>query len=380
MISELSLSAKELYNKIDNEEDVFILDIRAEEDYDEWHITHKNVGIMNYPYFNMLSEIPTDLKSELPDDKEIITVCAKGKSSEMISEMLVEEGYTSQSLDTGMIGWADVLVRKEIPTQSSESKIYQYIRPSSGCLSYLIKSGSDIAIIDPLHRFVDRYIEDANKMSAEIRYSIDTHIHADHVSGLYDLSEETNAERVVLDQVDNRGIEYDVTKVEDGHTLQLGDTEIEVMFAPGHTTGQTAFYNNGVLFTGDSIFIDSIARPDLEDADESEEMASVLYDTVTNIITEYDDDTIIAPAHASENTKINANINDTYTAYLIDTLEEIDALSYSKSNFVDYIVTDMPSKPSNFKNIIEYNKGLTDESDDTLFELELGPNNCASSN
>lgn len=374
-----TIEPNELYRRIENEDDLFLFDIRAESEYNEWNISSNNTESFNYPYYNMLDDIPDEVVSKLPTNKDIIVICAKGKSSEMIADKLVTNGYSAVNLKNGMNGWADIYNRREIPINNTGLSVYQYSRPSSGCLSYMVVSNNEGILIDPLDRFTHKYVKDIKRENINIKYVVDTHIHADHISGLRKLSKEINAKRILSKNAFKRGVNYDVHVVNNNEKLEFGNTEITIVKTPGHTSGQSSYYIDGILFTGDSLFADSIARPDLEDIEKSKEMAAVLYDTLINKILTYPEDTIIAPAHASEDTPKNNTLNNTYTNTIGSILSEIPALSYDKDEFIEYVVTDMPPRPSNFEEIIAINKGNKNETDDKLFELELGPNNCATS-
>ena len=283
-----SITPEGLKDRIDSGEDVFILDARSEGDFDEWHIGGENVEIANYPYFQLLDRIPEDLLVDLPGDQKITVLCAKGGSSEMVAEPLEEEGYDVNHLARGMKGWARIYEYQELDVDT-ETTIAQYQRPSSGCLAYLIVDDDEAAVIDPLRAFVDEYIQDAQALGAEITYALDTHIHADHISGVQTLAAESGAEIVLPAPAAERGMEYEqtYTTVADDDELSVGNTTIEVIHTPGHTSGMTSYRVGDVLFTGDGLFTESVARPDLEDENAASEAARTLYDTLHETILRY---------------------------------------------------------------------------------------------
>jgi glyoxylase-like metal-dependent hydrolase (beta-lactamase superfamily II) len=369
----------ELKNRIARGEPVRILDVRAESEYSEWHIEGENVQIENVPYFEFLEGVSDDLLDAVPEGEgPLITVCAKGGASEYVAGLLIEEGIEAQNLADGMNGWGRIYEAVEIEGYDGPGVVTQYQRPSSGCLGYMIVSGDEAAVVDPLHAFVDRYVDDAADAGAEVTAVLDTHIHADHISGLRALATRTGAEPIIPAASVPRGVDYDVsyTTVEDGDTVSVGDATIEVIHTPGHTSGMTAYRVGNVLFTGDGLFTESVARPDLEEGDEgAPEAAGQLYDTLTERVLPLPDDTIVAPAHFSD--AADPAADGTYTARLADLEDRMDALSLSRDEFVEFILSDMPPRPSNYIEIIETNLGEHDIDDDTVFELEQGPNNCA---
>ncbi|WP_232688840.1 MBL fold metallo-hydrolase [Halobacterium zhouii] len=368
----------ELKTRIDSGDNVFILDARSEDDFEEWHIDGENVDTVNYPYFEVLDGVPEDLHDALPDDQRITVLCAKGGSSELVADNLDDEGYDVDHLERGMQGWARVYETETFDT-ATDATVVQYRRPSSGCLAYLVVDDGEAAVVDPLRAFTDTYLEDVRELDAELTYAIDTHIHADHVSGVRELAEETDATTVLPADAADRGVEYDVSyeTVTDGDTLAVGDTEIEAVATPGHTTGMTAYRVGDVLFTGDGLFTESVARPDLEDPDAAEDAARTLYESLQDRVLALPEDTVVAPAHFSD--AATPNDDGTYTAPLGDLVDRMDALSMDETAFVEFIVSDVPPRPANHEDIIATNLGRQSPGDEEAFELELGPNNCAAS-
>ncbi|WP_430506437.1 MBL fold metallo-hydrolase [Haloparvum sp. PAK95] len=373
-----AVAPETLKERIDSGEGVFILDARSEGDFEEWHIDGENVEIVNFPYFHLIDEIPGDLHEQLPDDRRITVLCAKGGSSELVAENLEAEGYDVEHLEQGMKGWARIYDYSELDVDA-DATVAQYRRPSSGCLAYLVVSEGEAAVIDPLRAFTTEYMQDARTLGADLTYALDTHIHADHISGLRDLATETNATPVLPEAAADRGVEYDVDyeTVTDGETLAVGDVEIEVIHTPGHTTGMTAYKVGDVLFTGDGLFTESVARPDLEDPEAAKDAARTLYESLQEKVLSLPNETVVAPAHFSD--AATPNDDGTYTAELGDLKGRMDALSMDEEEFVEFIVADMPPQPGNYEEIIATNLGQESPDDERAFELELGPNNCAAS-
>jgi glyoxylase-like metal-dependent hydrolase (beta-lactamase superfamily II)/rhodanese-related sulfurtransferase len=366
-----------LREKINEDEEFLLLDVRAENEHQEWSIEPGKGEIINVPYFNLLDGLTEELKQKLVDEeREIIVVCAKGSSSEYIASLIKEElGKDARNLAEGMNGWASIYESSKMNIENGE--LIQYHRPSSGCLGYMVKSQGEAAVIDPLRAFTERYVEDAGE--SELKYAIDTHIHADHISGVRELGEQTEATPVIPEATRGRDVKYidQVQTVEDGETLKVGEIEIKALHTPGHTTGMTSYLvDKEAVLTGDGLFIGSVARPDLEKGDEgAEKQAEQLYNSIHEKILTLPEDTYIGAAHLSDGAEPGKN--GLYMKKIGEIRKQLAPLSYGKNEFVEYIISDMPPRPANYDKIIPTNKGEREASDEEAFEMELGPNNCA---
>ena len=376
-----SITPESLKARIDDGESVTILDARMASDYEEWRVDGETVESINVPYFEFLDEeIDDDVLAQVPEDEHVTVLCAKGGASEYVAGALADRGYDVDHLEDGMNGWASIYEAHEVTDYDGAGTLIQYQRPSSGCLGYLVYDEGEAAIIDPLRAFTDRYLEDADELGVDLKYAFDTHIHADHISGLRELAAE-GVEAVLPKPVVDRGVTYadEMTLAEDGDEFAVGNATIETVFTPGHTTGMTSYLvDDALLATGDGLFIESVARPDLEEGDEgAPEAARVLYDSLQYRVLELDDETLIGGAHFSDAAEPAAD--GTYTAPMSDLVDRMDALSMDEDDFVDLVLSDMPPRPANYVDIIETNLGLQDPDDEEAFTLELGPNNCAAS-
>ncbi|RQH02411.1 MBL fold metallo-hydrolase [Natrarchaeobius oligotrophus] len=392
-----SVSPAELKGRIDAGENVSLLDARMASDYEEWRIDGENVDSVNVPYFEFLDEeIDDDVLAQIPDDREVTVLCAKGGASEFVAGSLKARGYDVNHLEEGMNGWARIYERVEVERYDGAGTLYQYQRPSSGCLGYFLVDGDEAAVIDPLRAFTDRYLEDAaelrssspalqaqqdaTELGVDLTYAIDTHIHADHISGVRNLAAE-GVEGVIPDASVDRGVTYadEMTLAEDGDEFQIGDATIETVYTPGHTSGMTSYLiDDELLATGDGLFVESVARPDLEEGDDgAPEAAAQLYESLTERVLSLPDETLIGGAHFSD--AAEPAEDGTYTAPIGQLADEMDALTMDEDEFVELILSDMPPRPANYEDIIPTNLGQRKADDEEAFELELGPNNCAAS-
>ncbi|MEN9511543.1 MAG: hypothetical protein RLZZ370_1362 [Bacteroidota bacterium] len=178
----------------------------------------------------------------------------------------------------------------------------------TGCLAhgaYYIESQGEVAIVDPL-REVQPYIERATRNGAQIRYVLETHFHADFVSGHLDLAAKTGAQIIFGP---NAKPQFDAHIAADGERLKLGNIFIEVIHTPGHTMESSCYlvYDEEgkahSLFSGDTLFIGDVGRPDLAQhvvADLTQEkLAAHLFDSLRNKIMPLSDDIVVYPGHGA---------------------------------------------------------------------------------
>ncbi len=196
-------------------------------------------------------------------------------------------------------------IRKKFILKIYHMKIEQIY---TGCLAqgaYYIESNGEAVVIDPL-REVEPYLNKAAKNGATIKYVLETHFHADFVSGHLDLSKKTGA-RIVYGPTARPGFEAYIAK--DGEFLTVGNVRIQVLHTPGHTLESTCYllYNENdkpvAIFTGDTLFIGDVGRPDLaqkvrEDLTQ-EVLAGMLYESLRNKILPLPDEVIVYPAHGA---------------------------------------------------------------------------------
>lgn len=244
----------------------------------------------------------------------------------------------------------------------------------TGCLAeaaYYIESNGEVAIIDPL-RESKPYIERAAKDNATIKYVLETHFHADFVSGHLDLAAKTGATIVFGPTAEPS---YPAHIAEDGEMLPVGNIHIKVLHTPGHTMESSSFLlidENGketALFSGDTLFIGDVGRPDLAvKTDLSEEdLAGHLYESLQNKILTLPDDVIIYPGHGA-GSACGKNMSKETT----DTLGNQRMFNYAlqaktKEEFVDKVLDGLVTPPQYFpKNAVMNKMGY--ESFDEVFE------------
>ena len=233
----------------------------------------------------------------------------------------------------------------------------------TGCLAqgaYYIESAGEAAIIDPL-RETSPYVRKAQKAGAKIKYVFETHFHADFVSGHVDLAKKTGAQIVYGP---NANTTYDVHHANDGEMFRLGEVTIKVLHTPGHTFESTTYLlrdetgRDHAIFTGDTLFIGDVGRPDLAirgDLDERD-LAGMLYDSLQTKIRPLADDVIVYPAHGA-GSACGKNMSKETT----DSLGNQKRFNYalrakSKEEFVEKVLDGLSAAPAYFAENARLNK------------------------
>lgn len=163
-----------------------VLDIRHLEDFEEWHIP----GSLNVDVYDELTDNPEQAKealSDLPNEKQIVTVCAAGAVSQTATELLQELDYDAVTLTDGLNGWSRVHRHAEVPADI-DGTLVQAARPGKGCLSHVLVSDGEAAVFDPSH-YLDEYEAVLDEHDADLVGVFDTHAYADHVSGAAELAD-----------------------------------------------------------------------------------------------------------------------------------------------------------------------------------------------
>ena len=234
----------------------------------------------------------------------------------------------------------------------------------TGCLAqgaYYILSDGEVAIIDPL-REVQPYIDRATKDNAKIKYVFETHFHADFVSGHIDLSAKTGAPIIYGP---NANPSFTATIASDGQIFKLGQLSIKVLHTPGHTMESTCFLlidesgKDHALFSGDTLFLGDVGRPDLAQKSESmtqDDLAGLLYDSLNDKIMPLANDVIVYPAHGAGSACGKNMMKET-----VDTLGNQKKMNYAlnqpnKEEFVKAVTDGLLPPPSYFGLNVAMNK------------------------
>ena len=351
---------------LDTGKEVNILDVRPSHEREEWFIPG---SIHVDAYHELKKNNPNSIKSiELDKSFPVVTVCAAGKTSLIAADLLQKEGYEAYSLQGGMKSWS--LAWNTASLSYDNSEIIQFRRTGKGCLSYLVISGNEAMVVDASLP-VDVYREFLTQRNLHLKYVLETHIHADHLSRAKELA----AAYGLLPSIpENNIMAFSFNPVFDGDTFSLGEVEVRAISTPGHTLESTCYLvNNKSLLTGDTLFIKGVGRPDLKaDHHEAMEKAGLLYHSLEKLL-ELDNLVVVLPGH---NNKPVAFDHKVIQASLGKIFSEIPLLSLGKEGFVHSILGRTPATPENYLTILEKNIS-GDFADTNPIDLEAGANRCA---
>ena len=246
----------------------------------------------------------------------------------------------------------------------------------TGCLSeaaYYIESDGEAAVIDPL-RDIDAYLELANERKSRIKYIFETHFHADFVSGHLDLGKATGAPIVYGP---NTSTKFPVHVAKDGETFRAGDLTIEVLHTPGHTMESTCYLlkdangKNYCVFTGDTLFVGDVGRPDLAQKDAEitmDDLAGMMYDSLQEKIIPLADDVIVYPAHGP-GSSCGKNLGPNTHSTIGEEKETNYALRAStREDFIKEVTDGITAPPSYFPINAKINKEGYDSLEDVLVQ------------
>ena len=251
-----------------------------------------------------------------------------------------------------------------IPATAEPSRNFKLEQIYTGCLSefaYYIESNGEAIIIDPL-RDINPYIELAKVNNAKIKYILETHFHADFVSGHVELAKKTGAQIVFGPSAVTK---YESYVAKDGEEFKVGNIKIKILHTPGHTLESTSFLlydeNNKPygVFTGDTIFLGEVGRPDLavkKDTMTKEDLAGMLYDSINEKILPLPADILIYPGHGA-----GSACGKSIQSGKFDTLANQKLSNYAlkpmkREEFIKVVSSDLPTPPKYFFEDVAINK------------------------
>jgi len=240
----------------------------------------------------------------------------------------------------------------------------QLLKDDSACASYLFgcNTAGELAVVDPHVELVDEYVAAAEAQGSRIAAVLETHLQADHVSGLPELVERTGAQAYLPE---GAGVEFEHNPLTDGELVKLGNTVLQAVATPGHAVAHHSYlvtdHRRGeepwMVLTGDALLVGAAGRPDLHVHGETtvEEMARALYLSITERLLALPDHLILYPAHYSGSV-CGRGLSANPASTIGFERRHNPALGQSEDSFVATLVKDIPPAPEHQAEIVTANR------------------------
>ncbi|MFI5036004.1 MAG: MBL fold metallo-hydrolase [Acidimicrobiales bacterium] len=356
-----TLSPADLIPWLDRDGGVYLLDVREPDEFADWFID----GAHNIPVGRLDSRV-----AEVPSAGRVAVICASGSRARQAAEILAVHGVASGVVEGGMRAWASTY--DTVTGDVAGATVVQLRRRGKGCLSYVVGAGASCVVIDPSLE-VERYVAIARAHGWTVTHVFDTHLHADHLSGARALVAATGAQ-LWLNPADP--FAFDFEPLSDGRAVTLAEgveLTVAAVSVPGHTEGSTMYrLVDAAIFTGDTVFLESVGRPDL--ADQAEAFAHHLYRSLHERVLPLGDDVTVFPAHYGPGVAVR--VGEFVARPLGELRATLPALALGEEEFVSWAVAHVKDRPPNYRRIVHINTGRETLGGDGA-ELELGPNRCA---
>jgi glyoxylase-like metal-dependent hydrolase (beta-lactamase superfamily II) len=360
------VDAMQLREWLDRGVPIFVLDIRPLSQRQEWQIPGSRYldayQRLNEGDISVLNEI------EIPDNVKVVTVCAAGRTSRIASHFLKENGFDAISLEGGMKAWSTAWNTAQ--KRFNNFEVLQIRRTGKGCLSYIVSSEREAGIIDASLP-IGVYIQHVQQNNLSVKYVIETHIHADHLSRSKEVAEYFKVPLFL--PVPNK-VEFPFQSILEDTAFLIGRVMLWTISTPGHTVESVSFYiENNVVFTGDTLFTNGVGRPDLKsNENEIRSKAALLHHSLKKLLF-LPDEVLILPAHT--NNPIEFDRIMLYST-IGEVKKNIAFLHLDENDFVNELLQKIPPTPPNYLSIVEKNlSGNFSETDSS--EMETGANRCA---
>ncbi|WP_254864097.1 MBL fold metallo-hydrolase [Halovivax gelatinilyticus] len=376
-----TISPDRLKELLDGDEDFTLIDTRPEESYEAWHVR----GAVNYPFDpeEDLDGRVDEIDELVGDDDRVITICGKGLSSGNLATQLADEldDREVNAVDGGMKAWSGVYDHVEIDVGES-ARAVQLQRRAKGCLSYVVgcaQTGEGVAV-DPTEDG-DEVKAAATAADLTISAVIDTHVHADHVSGGRRLADELDVPYYLGEGAAERDVEIPFDALGRNEALEVGELSLKALYTPGHTSEMLSILvGDAAVLTADALHADSVGRTELEFSEgEGDQGARMLYESLHRTLLAEPDGLAVLPGHVTvteDGEFVTGSPGEPIATTVREARTEMDVLQLDEEEFVSRLA-DPGEEPANYEEIIEINRGVRDLDPEERTELELGPNNCS---
>lgn len=367
----------------DRGEPFVLLDSRDPDSYRAWHVP----GAQNFPFGRdetLSGEQLSEVEALIGDADTVVTVCALARSSSQLADELVSHGHDAVVVAGGMAAWSRVYHTVSVDVGPEHVSVLQLQRRAKGCLGYVVadEPAGEAAVIDP-SRHTAEFVEAADGVGCDVVAVLDTHVHADHLSGGPALAAELGVPYYLGERAVERGVSHEFEPLGQNEAVEIGDVACKALFTPGHTTESVSYLlDDTAVLTGDTLFVGGVGRTELEFGEaDAATGAQLLYDSLHATLLGLPDTVAVLPGHAAvadDGRWIDATPGEPVMASVGDLRRGLSVLGLDEDAFVERVATSSTDKPSNYETVIGVNRGSREPvTDDEATVLELGPNRCA---
>lgn len=371
------IAPAELAARLDRGEPLQVVDVRAPDRVERGHIELGGaIAFHNVPNSRLLGQSsPYDMG--LDPSRPIAVVCGHGNSSRTAAAHLRALGLEAYSVRGGMAAWETVYVPRALAPTASLDRVVQLDRVGKGALSYVLVSDGEAVVVDP-GRHVEPY--EATLADAELVAVVDTHMHADYLSGARAIAARWGVPYYVHPQdaespYDGTPGRLTFTPLQEATTIAFGRATLRAMHTPGHTLGSvTLLSQDGLALSGDFVFVQSLGRPDL--GGQAAEWSRLLWQSIERARREWPADVLVLPAHYASELERRP---DRTIAARWDAISSTNSglAARDEASFLRWVTDQARTPPEVYRTIKLGNLGLATLSDDDAETLESGPNLCA---
>lgn len=379
MTAAREISADELAQRLERGEHVQLLDVRSPDSVAAGHIKFGTGLDFHALPASQIEKSPSSDALGVGPKQELLVVCGHGNTSKRTAALLHAHGLDAHSVTGGMAAWDAVYLPRHLSPTRALEHIVQLDRIGKGALSYVLASDGDAVVVDP-GRHLERYETVLKELRAVPAAVIDTHMHADYLSGARAAARRwavpyflhPDDARSPFDDLEGR---FDYQPLEAGDTIAFGRATLRAEHVPGHTLGSVALLaDQDLALTGDFLFVQSVGRPDL--GGQGNAWARLLWRSLEQVRRRWRADLLVLPAHYSS--ELERRPDRSVGARMDVILATNPAATISdEATFLRWMKEHDTPPPEIYRTIKLANLGLHEFGEAEIEAAESGPNQCA---
>lgn len=354
------ITPESLYDLLKSKNSVTLIDIRPPSEFATWSL---------YDGINIPLKDIDHKASKLPKSHPIVVFGEDTKDAKTAAERLIKRGFNAQALEGGLKAWNNIYDIATVLDKRSTLTVYQVKRLGKGCLSYMVVLPDKVStiIVDPAQH-INMYIDHIKKHSLKPIAVLDTHVHADHISGARLLAKKFHIPYLLPKETK---VSFSFEQMEKLLPKLATDATVSIIPTPGHTPeGVALLLDDTFLLSGDTLFIDAIGRSD--SGTKATDTTKQFYASLSTLM-RLPENIQVLPAHTAQPMMPGAarSANMRYII-LFNPLKDMR----TAEAFVEFQQENATPIPSNFEHIVAINMGKKSAPKNTD-DLEFGPNSCA---